>query len=104
MKNECIPELSTEYLETFASDFERNANFLHCLGAVDRKHIRIVCPIRSGFMFFNYKEYHSLVLMAVADSKYRFIYVNVGRFGKDFDPSIFKQSYLLQSILTNLIQ
>lgn len=104
MKNECIPELSKDYFESIASEFEKNANFPHCIGAVDGKHVRIMCPIRSGSMFFNYKEYYSLVLMAVADSKYRFLYVNVGSFGKDCDPSIFKQSTLWQSILTNSLK
>ena len=56
MKNECIPELSKGYLETIASDSEKNANFPHCIGAVDGKHVRINCPIRSGSMFFNYKD------------------------------------------------
>lgn len=94
MKNECIRELSKDYLETIASDFEKNTNFPHCIGAVDGKHVRIICPLRSGSMFFNYKDYHSVVLMAVADSKYRFVYVNIGSFGKDCDPTIFKQSTL----------
>lgn len=104
MKKECIPELSKDYLETIAFDFEKNANFPHCIGAVDGKHVRIICPIRSASMFFNYKNFFSVVLMAVADSKYRFVYVNVGSFGKDCDPLIFKQSTLWQSILTKKIQ
>lgn len=83
---------------------KKNTNFPHCIGAVDGKHVRIICPIRSGSMFFNYKDYHSVVLMAVADSKYRFVYVNIGSFGKDCDPTIFKQSTLWQSILTNSLQ
>ena len=42
--------------------------------------------------------------MTVADSKYRLEYVNVGSFGKDCDPSIFKQSTLWQLTLTNSLQ
>ena len=42
--------------------------------------------------------------MAVADSKYRFVYVNVGSFGKDCDSSIFKQSTLWNSVITNTLQ
>lgn len=104
MKSECIPELSKEKFESIASDFEKNANFPHCIGAVDGKHIRIICPTRSGSMYFNYKAYYSVVLMAVADAKYRFVYVNVGSFGKDCDSSIFKQSTLWQSVLRNSLE
>lgn len=55
-------------------------------------------------MFFNYKEYYSVVLMAVADSKFRFVYVNVSSFGKDCDPTTFKESTLWQSIQTKSLQ
>lgn len=104
MKKECIPELSKEKWESITSDFEKFANFPHCLGAVDGKHIRIVCPAKSGSMYYNYKEYYSVVLMAVADSKYRFVYVDIGSFGKDCDSSVFKQSSLWKLIETNTLQ
>lgn len=91
------------YLETIASHFEKNANFSLCIIGVDRKHVRINCRIRSDSMFINYKDYFSVVLLAVAESEYCFEYVDVGSFGKDCDPSIFKQSTSWQSILTNLI-
>nr|CAI5869487.1 unnamed protein product [Callosobruchus analis] len=59
--------------------------------AVDGKHIRIVNPV--GPMYYNYKGYLSAVLMAIADSDYRFIYVNVGCY------LIFKNCSLWKSIL-----
>lgn len=34
MKSECLPTPSKENWETIALNFERNANFPHCLGAV----------------------------------------------------------------------
>ncbi|KAL4153275.1 hypothetical protein QTP88_001108 [Uroleucon formosanum] len=79
-------------LETIALDFESNANFPHCIGAVDGKHIRIICPSGSGSMYYNYKQYNSLVLMAIADSNYLFVYVNIGSYGKDCDFAIFKRN------------
>lgn len=55
-------------------------------------------------MYFNYKSYYSVVLMAVADSNYRFVHVNIGSFGKECDSSIFKQSTLWNSVITNTLQ
>jgi len=39
-----------------------------------------------------------VVLMAVADNNYRFIYVDIGSYGKDRDPTIFKRSTLWTSM------
>ena len=96
MRSECFPVLCKESWETIASNFERMANFPHRLGAVDGKHIRIVNPL--GSMYFNYKGYSSVVLMAVADSDYRFVYVDIGSYGKDCDSNIFKKSSLWTAI------
>lgn len=49
-------------------------------------------------MYHNYKGYASVVLMAVADSDYRFVYVDIGSYGKDYDSKVFKMSSLWKSI------
>jgi hypothetical protein len=54
-------------------------------------------------MYWNYKDYYSVVLMAVADSNYRFVYVNIGSYGKDCDSTIFKRSALWKSIVTGAL-
>ncbi|GBN74709.1 hypothetical protein AVEN_224459-1 [Araneus ventricosus] len=99
MREECIPELFKEKFDSMALFSKSDANFPHCLGAVDGKHIRIICPMNSGSMFFNYKDYYSVVLMAVADATYRFVYLKVGSFGRDCDSTIFKQSTILNAII-----
>lgn len=100
MQPDILPNPSKKYWEKISLDFETNANFPHCIGAVDGKHIRIICPRLSGSMFYNYKQYYSLVLMAIADSNYRFIYANIGRYGKNCDSAIFKRSALWNWIVT----
>lgn len=65
--------------------FEKRWNYPGCLGAVDGKHIRITCPKKSGSLFYNYKHYFLLVLMAVANANYELLYVNVGAAGKTAD-------------------
>lgn len=59
----------------FALDYGKH--FPHCLGAVDGKHIRVKKFSNSGSMNLNYKNYFSIVLMAVVDSNYQFIYVDM---------------------------
>lgn len=78
------------YKRILGTNFEKGANFPHCLGAVDGKHIRIINPLGLMLWWFdNYKGYASVVLIAVADLDYRFVYVNIG-YGKDCDSKIFK--------------
>ena len=46
----------------------------------------------------------SVVLMAVADTNYRFVYVDIGSYGKDCDSTVFKRSTLWTSIQTNMLE
>lgn len=54
------------------------------------KHIRIECPRNTESLFFNYKEYFSIVLLADADCK--FVAVDVGTYGKEGDSGILSKS------------
>jgi hypothetical protein len=56
MRPECIPKPTKEQWELTALEFERTANFPHCLGDADGKHIGVIKPEQSGSMFYNYKE------------------------------------------------
>jgi len=42
--------------------------------------------------------------MAVADTNYRFVYVDIGSYGKDCGSTIFKRSTLWTSIQTNMLE
>jgi len=103
MRPECIPKPTKEQWELTALEFERRANFPHCLGTVDGKHIRVIKPEHSGSMFYNYKDFISVVLMAVAYTNYRFVYADIGSYGKDCDSTIFKRSTLWTSIQRNML-
>ena len=45
-------------------------------------HIRIKRPTKAESLFFNYKQYFSIVLQGVADSESRFIFINISAYGK----------------------
>ncbi len=88
-----MPEERDEqfYLDC-ASDFYDIWNFPNCIGALDGKHIAIKCPAHSGSAYFNYQRYYSIIMMAIADAKYRFTYVEVGANGACSDAQVFNYS------------
>jgi len=75
-----------------ADEFYERTNFPNCIGTVDGKHIRTRKPNESGSQFFNYKNFFSTVLMAVADAGYCFISVEVGAYSSSRDSNVFKNS------------
>lgn len=92
---------STEQWEQISAEFEEDWDLPHVLGALDGKHFHIECPKFGGSLYYNYKGFHSLVMMAMCDSKYRFIYVDIGHYGRDNDASIFGNSPLFDNFNCN---
>lgn len=103
-QEKCFAQLTTDFLLEISQGFERRANFPHCIGAIDGKHIRVIKPIDSGSMFYNYKHFFSILLLAICDSDYKFTYINVGAPGKESDSTTFKQTKLHQLLQNNKIK
>ncbi|XP_064475737.1 uncharacterized protein LOC135389632 [Ornithodoros turicata] len=96
------PPSPTEWAE-ISKGFAERWQLPNCIGAVDGKHVRIVAPKRTDSLYYNYKvpftcaltSYEarttacvqwfskqgafSVVLMAVVDSHYRFVVIDVPR-------------------------
>jgi len=83
------PNNPDKWLE-IANQFYIKTNFPNCIGAVDGKHIRCINPKNEGTMFFNYKKYFSIVLVAVVDADYCFTTIDVGAYGTESDSTVFK--------------
>lgn len=84
-----------------AGKYERIWNFPHCLGALDGKHVVLQAPINSGSEFFNYKSSFSIVLFALVDADYNFLFVDVGCQGRISDGGVFKNSELNNKLQQN---
>lgn len=93
---------STEEFKAIAESFAINDKFPHCCGNLDGKHIRVKKPQKCGSMY--YKMYNSIVLLAATDSKNRFIFIDVGAYGKDSDGGVLSNSSFYQKLHNGEIQ
>lgn len=81
-----------------AEDFAGAWDFHHTLGAIDGKHVAIQPPPNCGSVYYNYKGYHSIVLLALADAQAKFMWVDVGANGSCSDAGIFQDCHLRQAM------
>lgn len=98
-----MPSSAEEWLQV-ANEFERKWNFPHCIGALDGKHIEIFPPANSGSLYFNYKHFSSIVLLALVDASYRVLYVDIGSYGSLSDGGVFNNSTLYNALENNSLQ
>ncbi|CAB0043209.1 unnamed protein product [Trichogramma brassicae] len=73
---------SVEDFKRVAEEFN-GLDFPHCVGLLDGKHCSIRKPMHSGSAYYNYKKFHSIVLVAIPDIHKRFLMVNLGGYGTD---------------------
>lgn len=86
-----------------AQEFQERWNFPNCIGALDGKHVRIICPQKAGSLYYNYKSFYSIVLMALVSAKYKFLIVDIGAQGRHSDGGVFKNSTMGQQFYNNLM-
>lgn len=74
-------------------DYLLKYNLPNCCGAIDGKLIEITKPPNSGSLFFNYKKYFSVNLLAVCDSFFRYTLVDIGAYGSNSDSGQFSNAW-----------
>jgi hypothetical protein len=90
-----VPAAANEWKKK-AHNYEILWNFPHCIGAVDGKHVLIQAPPHSGSDFYNYKEQFSILLLAIVDAEYNFIYANCGAKESHLTVEFFKRLLLIK--------
>ncbi|XP_051170182.1 uncharacterized protein LOC127287352 [Leptopilina boulardi] len=81
--------------------FKEKWQFPNCYGAIDGKHVLMQGQPDTGSDYFNYKAFHSIVLLAMADANYRFLMVDVGGKGRQSDGGILKQCQFFKAVKEN---
>lgn len=99
-----MPEPNREKWIEISELFYKKTNFPNCLGSIDGKHIRCRNPNNSGSLFYNYKKYFSIVLMAVVDANLNFIFIDVGAYGREADSNVFRNSVFGKKLYRNQLQ
>lgn len=93
-----LPEPTVDMWKSNSNDFYKNWNFPNCLGSIDGKHIRIHQPQNSGSMYYNYKHFFSIHLLAVSDANYKFVMVDIGAYGRESDGGVLKNSEFFKKL------
>ena len=115
-----IPVVCSKIYETFKGQFLRLPNtteeweiiehetrllwqFPNCIGAADGKHVAILHPSNSGSEFCNYKGVFSIVLLAIVDYNYKFIFADVRCQGRITDGGVYRNSFFYKATQENLL-
>ena len=94
------PSTAEEWTEV-ADLFGARWNFHNTIGAIDGKHIGLRRPPNAGSLYYNYKGFHSIVLMGVVDASYKFLYVDCGANGSVSDGGVFKGTEMAMALDNN---
>ncbi|XP_033112550.1 protein ALP1-like [Anneissia japonica] len=87
------PKPSTNEMKDIINGFETIWG-----GSIDGCHIPILPPTEYHTDFYNWKQWHSVLLQAVVDYRYRFIDFDVGWPGKYHDAWVFEHSQIGRTI------
>ncbi len=77
--------------------------FQQALGALDGKHVAITRPKNCGSLYYNYKGFHSIILLVLVDGDYKFIWPDIRENCYASDVQVFMDSELRDAINDSMI-
>lgn len=92
LKDVYMPCPTSDQWKSIADRFQSVWNLPNCIGAIDGKHVRIEKLPNTGSTNFNYKSYHSVVLLGCCDADGFFTMIETGYAGRNSDGGIFRAS------------
>ena len=95
---------TTEEWEIIDYETRRLWQYPNCIVATDGKHIAIIHPSNSGSEFYNYKGFFSIVLLAIVDYDYKFVFTDVGCQGRISDGGVYRNSFFYRATQENLLE
>ncbi|CAF1039448.1 unnamed protein product, partial [Rotaria sordida] len=96
-----FPSTDAEIYETM-NGFLTKFGYPLCLGSLDGTHIQIKPPIGAEPDYYNYKKFHSVIMLAAVNSNLMFTYINVGAPGRCNDSSVYSRSTLYDVIQNSI--
>ena len=81
-----------------AEEFARRWQVHYLIRRLDGKHVAIKCTKNGGSIFYNYRGYHSIILMVLVNGDYKFSWVNVGANGSASDCQVFNSCKMKKAI------
>ncbi|XP_064624570.1 uncharacterized protein LOC135486037 [Lineus longissimus] len=96
-----LPKPTEQQWISMAKRFGSLWDYPFAVGAIDGKHIALVNPSNSGSMYYNYKGFPSIVLMALSDADSCFTIVDCGQYGRVSDAGVYQASQISQLLQEN---
>ncbi|ETN77527.1 hypothetical protein NECAME_03191 [Necator americanus] len=87
-----FPPITRQYLEKVAEKTQELYDYPRAVGFLDGRHVAIKKPNGGIEEYLNYKNFQSIVLLAICDADYRFLLFDVGLPGNLGDASVFRSS------------
>lgn len=94
LKDTYMPVPTTDEWKEIAKRYYELWNLPNCLGSIDGKHIRIQKFPNTGSANYNYKGYHSIILLGCCDADGYFTSIECGFAGRNSDGGVFQVSAL----------
>jgi hypothetical protein len=84
-----MPEKTENDWVNIADVFYQRTQFPNCIDAVNGKHFQIKMTTVSGSLFYNYKHFFTIILLALVHANYCFIAVDIGALRKSSHYNVF---------------